>query len=177
MVQRTEGIQLTNGAHKDLKRPTLDICSTSKIDELDIPVSIEDHILVLDISVYNSTVFMQMPDGLDDLAEDAPYFFFFHIGSELDVVEEVHTWNAMRQHLDVIVDVVLKKVDHLHDVRMPQLWLSKKVHNMDLQWYSTQPTISGPSIDQYASFGDIFDDHLLRMAPAIPRELDLTISP
>jgi hypothetical protein len=136
MVQRTEGIQLTNGAHEDLKRPTLDICSTAKVDQLDVAVSIEDHVLVLDVSMHNTTAFMQMPNGLNHLAEDASHFFLFHVGSKLDVVEEVHTWNTVRQHLDVIVDVVFKKIDHFHDIGMPQLRFSKEIHDMDLQGHS-----------------------------------------
>ena len=110
--------QLTNCTDKDIERPTLNVGRTTKVDEFDDAFTIQDYVLVLDVSVNYSCFGVQVVQRPGNLDEDAPAFVFFHVCSQLDVIEQVHTRQTMRRHLDIVVDIILKEVLHLHNIRM-----------------------------------------------------------
>ena len=68
----------------------------------------------------------------DHLPEDIPALGLLHIRPHLNIIEEVHPWKSMRDHLDVIIDVVLEEVRHLYDIGMPEVVPSKIVKDVDL---------------------------------------------
>jgi hypothetical protein len=59
---------------------------------------------------------MQVVNRFSDLNEDAAALVLFHIDAQLDVVEEIHARQAVRDHFDVVVHVVLEEVGHFHDI-------------------------------------------------------------
>ena len=64
---------LTYCPYKDIKGTILDICSTPKIDQLDSTLTIENNILVFDISVYHSGNSVQMVHRTGHLSERCSY--------------------------------------------------------------------------------------------------------
>ena len=64
------GIELTYCPDKNIKRSVLDICSTPKINQFDFALSIKDYVLVLDVSMYDTSFDMKMVDGIYHLTEN-----------------------------------------------------------------------------------------------------------
>jgi hypothetical protein len=81
---------LTNCAHKHIKRPALDICRAPEVDELDVAFAIQYHILILDVTMHDLGLCVQVMDGLGDLNKDLSTLLLFHVHPELDVVEKIH---------------------------------------------------------------------------------------
>jgi hypothetical protein len=81
---------LTNGSDKDVKRSTLDIRRTAEVNQFDVTFAIKNDILVLDVSVDNLCIKMQVSNSLCDLTEDLATFRFVHGDAKLNVVEQVH---------------------------------------------------------------------------------------
>ena len=107
---------LTDSSNEDIKWTTLDVRCATEVDELDIAVAIQDDVLVLNIAVYYFCLGMQVVDSLGSLYKDFPAFLLFHVDTELDVVEKIHARQAVRNHLDVVVDVVFEEIRHLDNV-------------------------------------------------------------
>lgn len=80
----------TDGSYEDVKRPVLGICGAAEVDELDVSLAIQNNVLVLDVSVHDEGLCMQMVDCLGHLAKDAAALVLGHVHTELDVVEEIH---------------------------------------------------------------------------------------
>lgn len=110
----------------------LDVRSATEIDELDITISVKNDILIFDVAVHNQSPRMEMMQCIRDLKEDISALNFIHCRFHLNVIEKIHARQTMRNHFDVIVDVVFEKVGHLHDVTVPQLILSKIIQDVDL---------------------------------------------
>ena len=85
-----DGGRLTDSAHKNIKRPALDIRRTTKVDQLDIALTIKHHILVFDVSMHDLRFGMQMMNRLGNLYENLPALLLFHVDPKLNVVEEIH---------------------------------------------------------------------------------------
>lgn len=112
---------LTDRPDKDLERPTLDVRRAPKVNQLDIPLPIQNHILILDVPVHHQRLGMQVMHRPHHLQKDAPALRLVHARPQLDIIKQIHPRQAMRHHLDVIVRVVLEERLHLHDIRVPQL--------------------------------------------------------
>jgi hypothetical protein len=151
---------LTNRPNENLKGTVLDVRSASKVDQFDLALAVENNILVLDVSVHNEGFGMEVVDGVDNLSEDVFAFGLVHIRSQLNVVEQIHARYAMRNHLNVIVALVLEKIDHLHNVRMAHPVSPEIIHDMDLQGNSAQAAIPCPGVNENACLRDIFQNHL-----------------
>lgn len=131
-MQQEKG-QHTNCPNEDIKRSVLDVRCATEINELNITLSVENHILVLDISVDDKGFRMEMVDRLCNLNKDASAFILLHVNAKFDVVEEIHPRQPMRYHLNVVVDIVLKEISHFDDVRMFKAISSQVVKNMDFK--------------------------------------------
>ena len=86
----TEREQHTNGTHKHIKGPALDVRCASKIDQLDPSLPVQNDVLVLDVAVDDQRLGVKMVNGARDLDENAAAFLLLHVGAKLDVVEEIH---------------------------------------------------------------------------------------
>ena len=124
---------LTDCPNEDIKGPVFYVRCTSEVDQFDLAFTVEHNILVFDVSVHNLRSRMQVMDCIDNLPEDVLAFRLFHIRSELDVVEQIHARYAVRDHLNVVVDVILEEINHLHDVRVSHTVSSKIVHHVNLE--------------------------------------------
>jgi hypothetical protein len=124
---------LTDCPNKDIKGAVFNVRRTSEVDQFDLAFPVEHNILVFDVSVHNQRSCMQVMDCIDNLPEDVFTFPLFHIRSELDVVEQIHARYTVRDHLNVVVDIILEEINHLDDVRVSHTVSSKVIHHMDLE--------------------------------------------
>lgn len=112
---------LTQRAHKHIEGAIFDVRGTAEVDQLHATFSVKYDILVLDIAVNDARLDMKMVHSVNHLAEDVFAFHLFHIRPKLNVVEKIHAGNTVWEHLDVVVEAVLEKIDHLYDVRVLHL--------------------------------------------------------
>ncbi len=117
---------------------------------------------------------VQVVDGAGDLYKDAAALELVHVGAQLDVVEQVHARQAVRLHLDVVVDVVLEEVVHLDDVGVPQPIPLQVVQHVDLERHRAQPPVARPRVDEDAPLRHVLE-HALLAGAAVPSQLDLPV--
>ena len=77
---------------------------------------------------------MQMVNCLGDLDEDFATFVFLHVNAQLDIVEEIHAGHPVRDHFNVVVDVVFEKVGHFYYVGVLESISPQVVKDVDFKW-------------------------------------------
>lgn len=108
----------TNRANEDVERSALDVRRATEVDELDITITIQDYVLILDVAVHDLGFGVQEVHCLGDLDKNLAALFLFHVDAELNVVEQIHARETVRYHLDVVVDIVFEEVSHLDNIRV-----------------------------------------------------------
>lgn len=151
---------LTNGADKDVKWTALNVSSATEINELNIPLAIENDIFVFDVAVDNQRFGVQEMNGLRNLAKYAAALGLFHVGPQLNVVKEIHAGETVGCHLDVVVDVILKEALHLDNVGVAELGLFEVVHDVNLKRHGAELPIACPCVDEDAPLRHVFEHHL-----------------
>ena len=73
-----------------------------------------------------------MVHSLGNLNKDLLALLLFHVDPELNVIKQIHAGQTMRNHLNVVVDIIFKEIRHLDNVGMLEPVSSEVIENMDL---------------------------------------------
>lgn len=136
----------------------------AEIDELDVEISVDHTVLVLDISVADADA-VKMPDGLDDLSKYPASLFFRETRVLLDALEQVAAGTALhscrpellgRHHRlgcsrlprsavelhDEIEEVaVVEQIDELDDTRVIHNLEHERLHRDDAELGVAHPAV------------------------------------